>query len=327
MDVVRAQGGDGGRPLSRRILARTQAVLLALRRVLASWVRRLRPAAAVVIAVVAAMVATLAVPATASADEAPARGALTDRPASTPAAATVGSDGSITIPLRDAVVVVLPDVSRTDARAELDQALSVRAEQVRQRLVAQQATAATSTRTQQVDLRRLRALQEQARRAEAVRKAQLDANRRLQEALEALAKALSSSQCTTVGGQNGTAASISCPLDNGGTGTVSGGGGTSVTPTPTSTPDPDPQPLAEPVRCGPHRGKPPRHGRRAGGRPQRVRPRGGRRPGEGGVGAPRAATSQGSARASPTSPARRSVAPPAPRSSSTSTPPAGAGRR
>ena len=100
------------------------------------------------------------------------------------------------------------------------------------------------TRTQQVDLRRLRALQEQARRAEAVRKAQADANRRLQEALEALAKALSSSSCTTVGGQNGTAASISCPLDNGGTGTVTGGGGTSVTPAPTTSPTPTPSPSA-----------------------------------------------------------------------------------
>lgn len=73
--------------------------------------------------------------------------------------------------------------------------------------------------------------------------AQAEANRRLQEALEALARALSTSSCTTVGGTNGQQASISCPLDNagtGGTGTNSGsgpttGGGTTTDPGTTGT--------------------------------------------------------------------------------------------
>ena len=47
--------------------------------------------------------------------------------------------------------------------------------------------------------------------------AQAEATRRLQEALEALARALSTSQCRTVGGTNGQTASISCPLDTTGT--------------------------------------------------------------------------------------------------------------
>ena len=47
--------------------------------------------------------------------------------------------------------------------------------------------------------------------------AQAEATRRLQEALEALARALSTSQCHTVSGTNGQTASISCPLDTTGT--------------------------------------------------------------------------------------------------------------
>ena len=70
-----------------------------------------------------------------------------------------------------------------------------------------------------------RQLLERQKLAEARRRAQLaqaEATARLQEALQALARALSTSQCHTVGGTNGQQASISCPLDTGsstGTGT------------------------------------------------------------------------------------------------------------
>jgi hypothetical protein len=72
------------------------------------------------------------------------------------------------------------------------------------------------------------------RRARLIAAAQARANRQLQKALDALAKALSTSQCTAVGGTDGEAASISCPLatddddgddsDGDGTGTDDGTG-------------------------------------------------------------------------------------------------------
>ena len=240
--------GAGGQVPLPLVPARLRDRVLVALRSLRSLARRARAGAVVAVTVITAMVLTLAVPATAAAAPADAAGPRADRPAAPTGSSTDAADGTVTIPLRDAVVIVVPDLSRSKARAELDRALRERDEAIRlQRAAMLRQQAAQSpqlTRTQQVDLRRLRALQEQARRAEAVRKAQADANRRLQEALEALAKALSSSSCTTVGGQNGTAASISCPLDNGGTGTVTGGGGTSVTPTPTTSPTPTPSPSA-----------------------------------------------------------------------------------
>ena len=72
-----------------------------------------------------------------------------------------------------------------------------------------------------------------ARQANRVRRAQAEANAQLQKALEALAKALSTSQCKSVGGTNGEPASISCPLAEGGEGEVEVG-------TPGATPTPPP---------------------------------------------------------------------------------------
>ena len=87
-------------------------------------------------------------------------------------------------------------------------------QQAKAKLAAQQAKAAA-----------LKAQQEKAAAAQA------EANARIKEALAALAKALSTSACTTVGGNDGSQASISCPLENG-TGTVTGGSGTSVSVVP-----------------------------------------------------------------------------------------------
>ena len=152
------------------------------------------------------------------------------------------------MPLRDAVVVIVPETPAREARRELDRLL-----QQQQRAQAQAQAAQNATRqvtpAQPVQVQRIQQARTRAQQEAAAERARADANARLQEALQALAKALSSSQCSTVGGTNGGTASISCPLENGGNGTISGGNGTTVTtptpsPSPSTTPTPTPSPTA-----------------------------------------------------------------------------------
>ncbi|HWS58732.1 MAG TPA: hypothetical protein VN257_09340, partial [Actinotalea sp.] len=145
----------------------------------------------------------------------------------------------IEVPLRDAVVVIVPETPADEARQALDALLA------REEAQAQAATRQVTTPAQQLQVRRLQQARALAQQQAAAERARADANARLQEALQALAKALSSSECSTVGGTNGGTASISCPLENGGNGTISGGDGTSVT-TPSTTPSPAPSPTPAP---------------------------------------------------------------------------------
>ena len=167
--------------------------------------------------------------------------------------------GAVTRILRlpdTATVVVLP---AAEARARIDAALDElerRAEEARRAEQARQAKAVEAQqriiRTQQVQQQQV--VQRQQAQAHAAAKAQsakAQADAKLKEALEALAKALSTSQCSTVGGTNGQPASISCPMPDGSQASVSGDENVQVTPpTPAAqqaaTPTPAPSPALNP---------------------------------------------------------------------------------
>ena len=199
--------------------------------------------------VVVAMVAALGVPAMANAEPpsvTTGSGPAATLPAVLPQQPAAEAPG--TLPLRDAVVVIVPASTTEQARAELESLVRREQQKQRQQQVAQaQQRQAAATQSQVRQVQQARVVQQrtaQAQQQAAAEAARDDANARLQEALQALAKALSTSQCTTVGGDAGGDASISCPLENGGQGTVSGGDGTTVTTAPTSTPTPTPTPSA-----------------------------------------------------------------------------------
>ena len=157
---------------------------------------------------------------------------------SPPAAPAVDSPDVVLVPLRSEPEAQQVDRARARARlaqlfaasqqgARAAQAAQSRAAQAAQATpeqptVAQQQqlTAPTTpgpevgarnlTRAQVRQMAKMAKIEEARRRAGA---AQAEATRRLQEALEALARALSTSQCHTVGGTNGQTASISCPVN------------------------------------------------------------------------------------------------------------------
>ncbi|HEY4313922.1 MAG TPA: matrixin family metalloprotease, partial [Actinomycetes bacterium] len=85
-----------------------------------------------------------------------------------------------------------------------------------------QNSAAASTATDAVSASATQTDQDAQQQAAAAAQAEADA--RIQEALQALARALSTNQCTTVGGTDGQPATVSCPVD-GGNGTITGGQG------------------------------------------------------------------------------------------------------
>src|SRR4051794_29097595 len=201
---------------------------------------RLRPrrrflAASVVFGLVAGLLVTLTVPTAQAAVPAstPPSAGSAPAPSSTPAA----SEPRLR---REPTLVVA--VSGKKAKARLAHLLAVqqrrlqaaRATQVRaqrlQQLQQQQAGVLPASKALAPPERALVAQQNKLRHrqltAQLARQRALaardEANRRLREALEALAKALSTSSCHTVGGTNGQQASISCPLDDAGSGTGTG---------------------------------------------------------------------------------------------------------
>ncbi|MEO6790452.1 MAG: hypothetical protein ABI187_05740, partial [Ornithinibacter sp.] len=200
----------------------------ALSGLIAHAFRARRPATAALIGLtIASVVVAQSIPANASE-------LATARPAqarSAPSAPSASSGQSTEAPtLRPAVVVSIRSLTPSAARARIDAILTSEKSQA--------AATASSARAKTVRASATRK-SAAAGAAEAARQA---ANNKLQEALAALAKALSSSQCTNVPGANGQS-SVSCALANGGQGTVSGDGGTTVTtPTPSATPDPTPTP-------------------------------------------------------------------------------------
>ena len=193
-----------------------------------------------------AMVLSLAVTTvatTAQAAATPTQPASTPQPATAPA--TAPAEGVFRLRIEPASAAA---VHRAQARARLAGLFA--AQQARAQRLAQQAqraqvpasltqaaggtrllpdgqvrsTRPTLTKAQQRQLVKQAKIEEARRRALA---AQAEATARLQEALQALARALSTSQCHTVGGTNGQTASISCPLDTSGstdTGTTTGTG-------------------------------------------------------------------------------------------------------
>ncbi len=136
--------------------------------------------------------------------------------------------------LRDAEILVVDTLSPAEARAALDALFA--AEEQRLREEAQRGTQTTRSQAEaEFDAQMAAAIE--------VADAQASANAQLQEALAALAKALSTSQCTTVGGTNGQPASISCPMEDGDA-TVVGDENVVVTPQPSPTPSTTPTPSA-----------------------------------------------------------------------------------
>ncbi|MDQ1549497.1 MAG: large repetitive protein, partial [Microbacteriaceae bacterium] len=133
------------------------------------------------------------------------------------------------IPLRDAEVLIVQSLPRDQARAALDAKFA--AEEQRRRAATVRQTQARNAQVEQ------RAYVEQVVTAQqAASAAQAAADAQLQAALAALAKALSTSQCTTVGGTNGQPASVSCPMENGNA-TIAGDDNVQVT-TPVETAQP-----------------------------------------------------------------------------------------
>ncbi|HWH28513.1 MAG TPA: hypothetical protein VNU26_06045, partial [Mycobacteriales bacterium] len=141
--------------------------------------------------------------------------------------------------------LIAPGLTPEQARARLDELLAA-AEELRraaERRAAQQQARlleaehrltqqrAAQTRGQTVSLTPGGAPQktpQQLRQEEAARRV-AEAEARIQEALQALARALSTGACTTTGGTNGTAATISCPVAGGeGSVTTSGPGQTTA---------------------------------------------------------------------------------------------------
>ncbi|MEU1973056.1 VCBS repeat-containing protein, partial [Microbacterium sp. NPDC019599] len=194
-------------------------------------------AAGIASLVTAALVVTMgAVPAYAAPDPVPA-------PATAPPAAETPApeptEPPVVIPLRDARVIVVDTLSHDEARAVLDAMFAAEEERVRAQQREQQRLAGLRQAQQAAYVQQVVAAQQAAQ-------AQAEADARLQEALAALAKALSTSQCTTVGGTNGQPASISCPMENGNA-SISGDNGVGVTtPTPTPTPTPSPTSTSTP---------------------------------------------------------------------------------
>ena len=185
---------------------------------------------------------TVFMPQQASAD--PAQPPPATEPAVDPASPSLLSDDTSRPVVRilrlpdSSTVVVLP---ADEARARIDEALKELEAQVEQaRRVEEQRQAQQAQAQQQVQqqvIRQQQQVQEQAQAISEVEAAQAEADARLQEALAALAKALSTSQCTTVGGTNGTQASISCPMADGSEATVSGDDNVQVVvPTPSPAP-------------------------------------------------------------------------------------------
>ena len=134
------------------------------------------------------------------------------------------------------------DVDVATAKARLDALLRI-SDALRQRILAKNAANVAAYQVALAKVTRQRTAALTAYRAavarnQVIEQRKAEANRKIQEALQALAKALSSGSCTTTGGTNGTQAAISCPVANDGktgTGTITGGAGTTVSTAP-STP-------------------------------------------------------------------------------------------
>ncbi|HOR15627.1 MAG TPA: matrixin family metalloprotease, partial [Dermatophilaceae bacterium] len=161
----------------------------------------------------------------------PSAAAASPAPASTAAAAAPQSAAGAPVlralpdvgakPLRQPVTTTTHALPAAAARARIDAALAQARRQADGQRAVARAQAAQSAQAAQAA---------QAAKVRQVQDAKAAADAKIQEALQALARALSTSQCTTVGGTNGTAASVSCPLAGGSSATVTGGG--SATPTP-----------------------------------------------------------------------------------------------
>ncbi|MCU1401929.1 MAG: hypothetical protein JWM70_253, partial [Microbacteriaceae bacterium] len=187
-----------------------------------------RAVAAISVLVVSALVIVLGVEPAAAITPVP--GAAPRPAASAPAApAALAPVAPAVVQLRDAEVLIVQSLPRDQARAALDAKFA--AEEQRRRAATVRQTQARNAQAQQL------AYVEQAVTAQqAASTAQAAADAQLQAALAALAKALSTSQCTTVGGTNGQPASVSCPMENGNA-TIAGGDNVQVT-TPVETAQP-----------------------------------------------------------------------------------------
>ncbi|MDR1431572.1 MAG: hypothetical protein LBI99_05575, partial [Propionibacteriaceae bacterium] len=150
-------------------------------------------------------------PSLANADEA-ANAAPVAAPAFTPKTTPAAEDtpSQITIQLRQPTKIVIEPLSRSQAEKAIADILA--------------------KQQQDQSARQLQSLMNKARSAAATQaRALAQANKELQKALEALAKALNSSACTTTDNGTGKNATISCPIDNGGEIEVTGDGDTNVT--------------------------------------------------------------------------------------------------
>ncbi|MDA8436815.1 MAG: FG-GAP-like repeat-containing protein, partial [Actinomycetales bacterium] len=168
-------------------------------------------------------------------------------------------------PLRAATVLAVPTVDPTRARARIEQLLRRYQKVLSTTRVVRRPVGATASGKPGATAGKPGAPALTAQQKADAAKAEAD--RRLKEALDALAKALSTSSCQTVGGTNGSQASISCPLDNNGQASISGGNANTTvttaspapsttaaatptatstatpTPSPSTTPDPQPTPM------------------------------------------------------------------------------------
>ncbi len=197
-----------------------------------AWLRSRRARGTTALVAAFAMLAGLLVTVASPAEAGVAPGSTSRTPPPAAADPAAGSD-TVEPLLRDEPLVVVAG-TRHQARKRLAALLAAQRKQLvaaqkartqaiaqqRARLTQNQALQASKTMSPQERAVALNAQRQQLQQANvlAARRralaAQAEANRRLREALEALAKALSTSSCKTVGGTNGQQASISCPLDD-----------------------------------------------------------------------------------------------------------------
>jgi hypothetical protein len=163
-------------------------------------------AAAISTIVTAALIITLGAAPAGATSPAEVESVPAAAPASAPAPQAPPAAPAV-IHLRDAQVVIVQTLPRDEARAALDAVFAAEEQRIRD---AQRQEQVRTVQAQQAAVH-----VEQVMAAQQAAQAQAAADAQLQEALAALAKALSTSQCTTVGGTNGQPASISCPMDDG----------------------------------------------------------------------------------------------------------------
>ena len=199
---------------------------------------RRRDRVAVSVAVIAALIASALVVVPAAEAAQPSTPNPSPTPAApAPVAADVPTSEAVAEALRDATVVTIQ--VDPNARERIDELLAdALAKKIKPPRVTPSAPApapepaappaAAPEEPAPVDAAPAEPTEEELAAARAA-EAQRQAEAQLREALEALARALSTDQCVTVGGTDGQPASISCPLPNNAEGTITGEDGTTVT--------------------------------------------------------------------------------------------------